>query len=229
MHKKLELSCETCRKTFYRHFSNYKKRIHIFCSHKCQGIFAKGKKILNRRKPGKKMFFLVSCAYCQQPIYKWNYQIKKDRRHFCNAQCLGKWNSIYRIGDNSANWKGGVNYLAHKILTNARYLKIRKQVLTRDGLVCALCQSNIRLEVHHIIEKTKNLILAFDQNNMITLCRKCHIKITGNEENYIGYFNDIVEKRTNSEKPLHNCEVTPSQPEKSEVCRDYVFAPKGMI
>jgi 5-methylcytosine-specific restriction endonuclease McrA len=231
MHEKIEIKCETCGKAFFRYVSNLRINQHIFCSHKCQGIFSTGRKLFIRKKKIQKMLFLISCAYCQNPVYKWNFQIKKNKRHFCSSECHGKWNSIYKTEENAVNWKGGLNYSAHKILTNPRYIKIRKQVLQRDNYSCALCKSDIKLEVHHIIEKSKNILFAFDSNNMISLCRKCHIGIRGNEEGYIGLFNDIVEKRVNSGKPLLNSEAIPSQAsDKSEgACRDYVLSPKGMI
>ena len=127
--------------------------------------------------------------------------MRKSKNHFCSRKCSGKWNSIFKIAENANSWKGGLNYLAHKVLTNSRYLRIRKQILERDNNKCVVCQSNIKLEVHHIIEKKKNIFLAFDQNNLITLCKKCHISIRGKEENYIGYFDDIVAKRMNSGEP----------------------------
>ncbi|MFH1640555.1 MAG: HNH endonuclease signature motif containing protein [Candidatus Omnitrophota bacterium] len=179
-----------------------------FCSRYCFSKFQKGRKIGRVKKQERKNLFLIACAYCQQPIYRWRYRMAQ-KNQFCSRKCQGKWNSINKIAENAYNWKGGLNYLAHKILTNPRYLKIRKQVLNRDNFSCALCKSSIKLEVHHIIEKKENILLVFDQNNMITLCKSCHCSIRGREKDYRGYFNDIVANRVNSGKPYRVNEGNP--------------------
>lgn len=169
-------------------------------------MFQKGRNTNPNRVYERNQYILITCDYCIQPIYRWKYSLKENKHHFCNIGCKGKWMSLHLIAENAVNWKGGLNYLAHKILTNPRYLKIRKQILERDGYKCALCQSNIKLEAHHIIEKKKNILLAFDSNNMITLCKKCHNSIRGKEEEYIGFFDGIVAKRMNSRKPHREIE-----------------------
>ena len=203
MHRKISLDCDICKKSFLRQRSNNKttKTGKVFCSRDCFSKFQKGRNTNPGRIYKKNKYILIACKYCSQPIYRWNYRLKQNKHHFCNIECKGRWTSLHLIGEKAVNWKGGLNYLAHKILTNPRYLRIREQVLTRDNYECALCQANIKLEVHHIIEKRENLLLAFDSNNMITLCKKCHISIRGKEKNYIGFFDGIVEKRMNSGKP----------------------------
>lgn len=143
---------------------------------------------------------LTMCAYCSKPISKWAYQYKKHPRHFCSNVCKGKWMSLHLTADKSANWKGGYYSTVANILTNSRYRRIRALVITLDK-GCQLCKSNERLEVHHIIEKGKNPALILDITNMITLCKKCHCSIRGHEEDYVGYFDEIVAKRPNSVEP----------------------------
>ncbi len=40
--------------------------------------------------------------------------------------------------------------------------------------ICA-CGSRIRLEVHHIISLAEDISIAFDSNNLTTLCHSCHL------------------------------------------------------
>ena len=177
------------------------------------------------RKPDK----LTVCAYCGRPVAKWTYQLKSHPRHFCNNQCKGKWMSLNLIAEKSANWKGGRYSTIAKVLCNSRYRRIRKTLLKLDNYKCVLCSSTDNLQAHHIIEKGVNPALIWDLTNMVTLCRKCHFSIRGREKSFMGLFNDIVEKRSNSVEPKADAKAIPSQTSKEEVCRDYMDAPKGMI
>jgi len=140
---------------------------------------------------------LTTCAYCSQPVEKWAYQIKGHPRNFCGNACKGKWMTLHRIADKSANWKGGSYSTIANTLCNSRYRRIRAMVVALDKN-CQLCGSTHRLEVHHIIEKGKNPALIYDITNMITLCKKCHCGIRGKEEYYVGLFDGIIENRMNS-------------------------------
>jgi len=143
---------------------------------------------------------LTTCAYCNQPVEKWAYQVKKHPRNFCSNACKGKWMTLHLIADKSANWKGGSYSTIANTLCNSRYRRIRAVVVALDKN-CQLCGSSHKLEVHHIIEKGKNAALIYDITNMITLCKKCHCGIRGKEEDYVGLFDGIVANRMNSGKP----------------------------
>lgn len=143
----------------------------------------------------------TKCAYCDKPLTKWAFEIKRSPRHFCGNRCKGKWMSLYLIADKSSNWKGGSYSTIAHTLSNSRYRRIRKSVLVLDGYKCKLCGGNAKLIIHHIIEKGKNPALIFDTTNMITLCEKCHWDIRGKEEDYIKFFGGIVANRANSGKP----------------------------
>jgi len=74
------------------------------------------------------------------------------------------------------------------------YKRARSNVLKRDDHRCQMpsCGSNKRLNVHHIQPWSKASSLRFDENNLITLCRKCHDSIKGMEHVYAGLFMSIV-------------------------------------
>lgn len=67
------------------------------------------------------------------------------------------------------------------------YKKVRAIVLKRDGYKCKKCESNKRLQVHHIKTWADHPTLRYAENNLITLCKKCHQKLWGNEGTYEGY------------------------------------------
>lgn len=174
---------------------------------------------------------LTICAYCSNPVLKHQYEIAQHPRNFCNNKCKGKWMSLHLIADKAANWRGGSYSTIAKTLCNSRYRRVRKQVLALDGYKCVLCPSDVKLESHHIIEKGKNPALIWDVTNMVTLCKKCHCKIRGKEEAFVGIFDVIVDKRANSENPLPKGEATPNQAEVNPLAcvETNGPSPKGMI
>lgn len=54
--------------------------------------------------------------------------------------------------------------------------KKRDYIYKRDKCKCAICNSIDNLEVHHIIAMKKCLEKWLDNDNLITLCKSCHIK-----------------------------------------------------
>jgi 5-methylcytosine-specific restriction endonuclease McrA len=59
---------------------------------------------------------------------------------------------------------------------NKLWKEVRQKVLERDNHECLICQSNFKLNVHHILEKEFIMFrdLQFDERNLITVCPKCH-------------------------------------------------------
>lgn len=68
---------------------------------------------------------------------------------------------------------------------------LRIATLIRDNYTCKMCgKKKDVLEVHHILPKRLNGKDYID--NLITLCHKCHKKVTGKETKYISYFHKIL-------------------------------------
>jgi len=78
---------------------------------------------------------------------------------------------------------------------NIAYAKFRKEVKKRDGGKCQWpgCDTSKRLEVHHIKTWSKYPSMRFDPSNGISLCKKCHGRIKGNETNYEVFFIKLLE------------------------------------
>ena len=85
-----------------------------------------------------------------------------------------------KSGPNHGNWCGNVRG-PHDL---ARMKRLKVNVLKRDNYTCQECGDRnykgrgkrCSLEVHHIISVAEDLSLAFDPNNLTTLCHRCHIK-----------------------------------------------------
>lgn len=69
--------------------------------------------------------------------------------------------------------------------------KIRKKILKRDCYGCRVCGQKENLTVHHIYAistclKKKYHFLLKKKDNLVTLCRDCHLKAP-NGDGYFGW------------------------------------------
>ena len=105
---------------------------------------------------------------------------KLSESHFKNPNryWLGKRRPM---GENSANWKGGVTRRLSLLRSRFEWKQWRKTIFQRDGYKCFDCGDMGYLEPHHIIPLKVGVERAFDVNNGITLCRPCHKKTMGKE------------------------------------------------
>ena len=58
--------------------------------------------------------------------------------------------------------------------SSARWERVRRIVLNRDGWRCTKCGRAGRLEVHHK-HHLEHHGPMYDQENLVTMCRACHI------------------------------------------------------
>jgi len=74
------------------------------------------------------------------------------------------------------------------------YKKWRLDVFKRDGFKCQYPGGGCtkRLHAHHIRRWAEHHAIRFNVLNGITLCKKHHDMVWGNEDNYIGMFTRIV-------------------------------------
>jgi len=110
----------------------------------------------------------------------WNKGKKLESRPKQSLQIMGK---------NNPNWRGGISFEPYsKDWSDDLKDSIRK----RDNYMCRECgihQDELDgfhkvLDVHHIDYIKNNL----DPNNLITICKGCHVKTNYNREYWIEYF-----------------------------------------
>lgn len=68
-------------------------------------------------------------------------------------------------------------YKNHKPTPQSLVIEIR----IRDGEQCRICHSKRKLEVHHVNGVKKDN----SKTNLVTLCRKCHIRVEKNDRKTI--------------------------------------------
>jgi len=168
-----------------------------------------------RNKLGKKYIEAGPCKQCgdmflKQPCSKGEFCCKSCKASYENVNngriyptgknhpCYGvpnlgssnwmKLNNPGKPGNLNPNWRGGGkrNEGSHFYYRTDDWKKWRAKVFERDNYTCALCgQHGNKLEPHHIKRFSLYPDIRFDENNGITLCKKCHqSKVNHKEQEY---------------------------------------------
>ena len=185
-HNNLINNCLNCNREFE---VSYKCRNHKFCSLSCSTIYS------NRHRNYD--FFKGDKNPAKRPEVRKKISIKFKGRK--NNWMKGKLNPNYgglkketkerisnkakeRLKDKTKhpNWKDGKSFELYG-LSWTKELKtfIRK----RDKFICQICNKN-GFSVHHIDYNKKNN----DENNLITLCKSCHMKTGYHRNAWIIFF-----------------------------------------
>lgn len=101
------------------------------------------------------------CKKCKNKMY-----VKKGR--FVNK-------SSFKEGELHPNYIDGKWKERSLIGRNKRFRRVRKLVMERDGHCCTMCDRDDILHVHHIVPLRVDVKLAYDMDNLITLCPQCHV------------------------------------------------------
>jgi 5-methylcytosine-specific restriction endonuclease McrA len=158
--KKQQNKCKECNKKI----SNRSNFCHS-CSQKGKRNHRFGKHSFNFKG---EVFYCIDCSKkistkntkrCKSCARIYQYKIKPESNP--GYRKFGKLNPNYKTGY-SIKWK-----------------KSRTKCFKRDNYICKLCnkKQNNYLNAHHIIHR--NLCGdIFNVNNLITLCRNCHLVVT---------------------------------------------------
>jgi len=97
-------------------------------------------------------------------------------------------------GENHWNWNPnkGMPYIYGHIWFTPEYLEWKDRVFERDDHKCRICGSDKKIQSHHIFPLRDMPLLAFDVENGITLCKKCHKKTFNKEIDFIDQFLNIT-------------------------------------
>lgn len=96
-------------------------------------------------------------------------------------------------GELNANWRGGSSL---ELYTREFNRQLKELIRDRDNYQCQRCgmpecESIRNLDVHHIDYNRKNCL----PSNLISLCRRCNLKVNGNREYWEQYFKEKLKKR----------------------------------
>lgn len=98
---------------------------------------------------------------------------KKGQKSLGAAHLKGK--KPHNFIDGKSKKRGQEN---RRFFCGNKAVKIRLQVIERDGHTCKICQiKQEKLHVHHVIPLRVDKTKAYNMDNLITVCPKCHMKI----------------------------------------------------
>jgi len=120
----------------------------------------------------------LECEWCED-----DYPVvlsKKDSSRFCSPECVGQNNKAVRSGPDSPRWQGGYEEYYGPMWNEKRHQRMKM-----DSYECQSCGSANELVVHHKTpfrefvynDGTTDYEAAHDMDNLVTLCRSCHMEI----------------------------------------------------
>lgn len=99
--------CQQCGKKFEVWPSDVKAGNGKYCSMQCMGKWMSKNRIGKNNSNWRGGKVACTCQQCGKKFESFQAEIKGGWGKFCSRKCHGKWRSKNRIGENSANWKGG--------------------------------------------------------------------------------------------------------------------------
>lgn len=159
------IKCANCGKEVYVRPSELKAK--NYCSVQCYNEHqVKGSSLI--------------CKVCGKEYYRSPAQIKWRGSSYCSNECKGRGITLYRSGEDSPTWRGGVSTENHCLRASKRWRVWREAVFARDNWTCQECGNRsgdgnpVLLHPHHIRPFALYHELRFVVDNGITLCKDCH-------------------------------------------------------
>lgn len=119
---------------------------------------------------------------------KWASESRKGKVSYNEEQYERKIENQPR-GENSPMWKGGISFEPYSPDFND---KLKRKIKIRDDYTCSICdKKSQKLAVHHIDYDKLNS----NEKNLISLCYSCHSKTNSNRENWMKFFESIINKK----------------------------------
>jgi len=120
------------------------------------------------------------CEWCGKDYDRPRAQVNSSVHHFCSPVCRSAWQRENTRGDASPHWRGGsVGYYRGQ-----DWLIQRRLARERDNHTCQVCGATrdglgMELDVHHIIpfREFESYHEANHIDNLVCLCRRCHIGV----------------------------------------------------
>lgn len=163
----VQYACDWCGAEIRMHEVHLARSEGHYCSRSCA---RRGRPTRKRTRK------IVVCASCSTEIERHVSEIARSRRglHFCSLEC---WYA-HNTGESHYLWTGGQS-------GRVGQGGWRRAVLERDRGFCRICHSTDRLEAHHIRMFGKYPEHRWEVENGVTLCRDCHRRFRGREDDYI--------------------------------------------
>ena len=164
--------CSYCGKKFTK--KRWNQYNEWFCSRDCQAKWQSENRTGENSPTWNGGKVKLTCLNCRQEFKV--HPKRKDTAKFCSHKCLGEWRSKNWKGEDNPSWRGG-----HPRYYGENWEKQKRKALNRDSHTCQMCgapENGQRHDVHHIkpIREFEDPASANSLDNLVTLCRSCHIK-----------------------------------------------------
>jgi len=173
-------TCKSCDQPFYKqtHSATY-------CSKECQGVYEKTKKYRKVCKNCKKLILVTSpnLFYCSELCIE-EYRKKKERNQNANMEELEQLVRM-KISELIDRRLDCLSYIGATVDFNEKEgftYTLKEKVLRRDEYKCYICHDDKSLEIHHKLPQ--RLGGRHEENNLITLCKKCHRHIETGDKHH---------------------------------------------
>jgi hypothetical protein len=122
---------------------------------------------------GRKLTMMYEGLACKHPDCRLYFKLERG------------W--VYLNEDSKLSGKKNVANIFFSSSTRLRldklWIEVKRKVLIRDDYKCVKCNAKFDtwncypLHVHHIIPASEEMALYLDEDNLITLCEKCHNEV----------------------------------------------------
>lgn len=173
--------CKQCHKKLRVPLCLYPRK--KFCSKECEGQWrSENTKRENNPKFNKEK---RRCLICGKEFERCRSKIELGHDKFCSRKCNGVYHSGKYVQENHPNWQGGISALPYAPGWTKR---LKKSIKSRDHHTCQMCgKMNCNLDIHHIDYDKGN----HAEDNLISLCKKCHGLTMTRRQWWIDYFLEI--------------------------------------
>lgn len=128
------------------------------------------------------------CPLCGKKLYE-RYEGLVCKNNLCKL--YHKVGHGWVLIHNESNWSRNRSRINIFFSSNTRlrlqeqWANKKKEILIRDDYTCQKCKFCLAddwyriypLHIHHIIPASEEMALYFDNDNLITLCEKCHKEV----------------------------------------------------
>lgn len=107
------------------------------------------------------------------------------------------YSPIYYIGENAANWKGGISFEPYCHKFNEAFKESIREKFNRTCFLCPITEdeNDQKLSVHHV-NYDKNCLCDDAKCEFVPLCKKCHAKTNGNRDHYESLIMDKIRQQS---------------------------------
>jgi hypothetical protein len=171
----VEVCCSNCGNKLERKVSSANKHKNHFCNMECKSQWGG---------------VAVECFICKtiRRVDRNHYIKSRNGIFICTKECWVKYRSLYFLGKNSTNWRGGIEHFPYDERFND---ELRANIRKRDCFTCKWCgarENGRKHDVHHINYDK----LDSRESNLITLCRSCHMLTNGNRNYWEKQLQNII-------------------------------------